>query len=466
MLLVICLAPCTLGAAEEYIAYPGVIHTHSQFSSGRGSIAELAEMATEQDLKYLVVTDHDLLVMEYGIFPFRNLIKRKEKRPSIIQHGPKKYLQEIAAVNRSQKEVVLIPGAESSAYYYWSGGYSKGTLTANDYHREILLVGIDDPGFFTDLPILHHGPSTRLLPALLPEFIFPFIAVILSILLIHRWRWPGIFSLILCLLFLANARPLRTTPYTPYDGDLKVAPYQDLIDYATANGVLSIWAHPESNYYTKGKKLGPITLKTKKYTGALQMARRYTGYSAIYGDTTTMEKPGREWDALLLDTCNGLRDQPAWAFAGTDFHEYKRSDPLDTYLTVAWAERLTQSSLVEALQKGRCYGVRQANGRGLRLDRFHLQSPDGDLAWSGETLSTKGSPLFIFDMSFSDQARLPVHLRVIRNGNIWYEFEGETPLSVTLLDNDLQRGKGYYRLEAIFNRSSRLLSNPIFVEKQ
>jgi hypothetical protein len=301
--------------------------------------------------------------------------------------------------------------------------------------------------------------------SLFPEFLFPLVAVILSIILIYRWRWPGIIVLLLSLLFLFNARPLRTSRFTPYDGNQGIAPYQDLIDYAASKGVLTFWAHPESNYSTKGTKLGPITLKTEKYQEDLQIARGYTGFAAIYGDNTTMEKPGHEWDRILLDYCKGSRDRPVWAIAGADFHGDNRSDRLDTYLTVAWARNLSRRSLLDALQNGRCYAILQARGKGLRLDRFQLQEPSGELVWSGDTLVSSGNPMLIIDLSFSERQHVPVTLRVIRNGKIWYEFEGETPLKASLRDDALQQGRSYYRLEVIGKGPFRLLSNPVFVVK-
>jgi hypothetical protein len=463
--LVIFSSPYPGEAARPYTPYPGVIHLHSRFSSGDHSIEELAQMARERGLKYLVITDHDLAVMEYGLFPFRNLLKRRERRPSIIEAGPRRYLQTIAAIDRAVKEVVVIPGAQSSPYYYWTGNPLRGNLTAHDYRKEILVVGIKDPDFFSAIPVLHHGPSTTLLTSLLPEVLFPLGALILSGLLFQRQRSLGIIALIFSLLFLVNARPLRTSRFTPYDGDRGMAPYQDLMDYAGKTNVLTFWAHPESNFSTEGKKLGPVTLRTKKYVGDLLKARGYTGFPAIYGDTSTMENPGREWDRLLQEYCSGSRQQAVWAIAGADFHGASRSDPLDTYVTVLWSKRLDSSDMLEALQKGRCYAIRQKEGRGLRLDRFQLQTREGKVAWAGETLLTSGAPLLTIEVSLSDLRSSPVKMRIIRNGLVWHEVEGLTPLSLSKRDDGLGKGMSYYRIEVTGRPSLRLISNPIFVEK-
>jgi hypothetical protein len=56
------------------------------------------------------MTDHDLVAMEYGVFPFRNLIKKRVERNSVLKLGPEKYLSMISQVNQRQKDVVVISG--------------------------------------------------------------------------------------------------------------------------------------------------------------------------------------------------------------------------------------------------------------------------------------------------------------------------------------------------------------------
>jgi hypothetical protein len=62
-------------SAGEYMQLPGVVHVHSSFSSGKYSIGELVSRAENKGLEVLILTDHDQVVMEYGLFPFRNLIR-------------------------------------------------------------------------------------------------------------------------------------------------------------------------------------------------------------------------------------------------------------------------------------------------------------------------------------------------------------------------------------------------------
>ena len=71
-------------SAGEYIQLPGVIHVHSTFSSGKYSIGELVSRAEGKGLEVLLVTDTYQAVMQYGLFPFHNLIKKREERRSVM----------------------------------------------------------------------------------------------------------------------------------------------------------------------------------------------------------------------------------------------------------------------------------------------------------------------------------------------------------------------------------------------
>jgi hypothetical protein len=99
------------------------------------------------------------------------------------------------------------------------------------------------------------------------------------------------------------------------------------------------------------------------------------------------------------------------------------------------------------------------------LDRFQLQNSGGKIAWSGETLFATGIPTLTVRLSASDQSSLPLKVKLIKNGAVWHEIKGHTPLSITKRDDTLHRGKSYYRIEAFSKSSQRLISNPIFVEK-
>ena len=54
---------------------------------GCHSIEELVAKADEKKLGVLVLTDHDQVVMEYGLFPLRHLVKKREEKKSVLRIG-------------------------------------------------------------------------------------------------------------------------------------------------------------------------------------------------------------------------------------------------------------------------------------------------------------------------------------------------------------------------------------------
>jgi hypothetical protein len=470
-ILMFCLViSCAVAGAEEFIQVPAVIHVHTTFSSGHYSIEELVAMASAKGIEVLVVTDHDLVVMEYGLPPFRNIVKKRETNPSILSHSPEKFLAEIERVNKIQKSVLVIPGTQSSPFYYWTGMPFTENFTANDYRKELLLIGMKKPEDYENLPILHRGFSTKYFWALLPRSIFILIAFILSIYLFFQkgilkltGGAVGVFSLIL----LINSHPFQSSMFDSYHGNQGIKPFQELIDYVAQQGGLTYWAHPESNYSRNGVELGPVVLKTAHYPDDLVTSINYTGFSAIYGDTVTVTDPGKHWDQVLNEYCVGNRLKPAWGISGADYHgRSKHEDPMDTYQTVLFVKSKTTEAVIQALSRGRAYAIRKAKGPRLVLDGFRvINSQTGTEATLGGELPIKGYPTIQIRLSSFDGGENSVKGILVRGGEIIEKFEGKTPLETSYDDHSDWAGKSYYRLEITSPQMGKVLSNPIFVTR-
>ncbi len=453
--------------AREYIQLPGVVHVHTTYSSGRYSIEELVAKAEEKKLGVLVLTDHDLVVMEYGLFPLRHLIKRREERNSVLQVGPEAYLSEIKRLNTKQQSVLIIPGVQSSPFYYWKGNPFDQGLTAYDYRKELLLVGLSAPDDYHGLPQLHGGFSTRYVPDLLPRFIIFFAVFLLSIYLIFQKGKSSIGGFVIALLSIAlmiNHHPFKSSRFDPYHGDQGTAPFQEVIDYAKSRGGLVFWAHPESNYAKDGVQMGPIKMKTEHYPDDLIESRNYTGFAAIYGDSSSAANAGMHWDQILLDYCRGRRDQPVWAIAGSDFHEEQNGVELDTFQTIFLVNDKRSKDVLQALERGRIYAVRKSEGSRLKLDQFQIKDKStGNTGIMGEEMNVKGTPIIEGRLSALDGSRQEVRISIIRDGKQTWTFEGQTPLDFHLVDQEGWRGKSFYRLDVKGKDGGYLLSNPIFV---
>ena len=453
--------------AEEYLQLPGVIHVHTSFSSGKYHLEELVDKAKVKGLEVLIPTDHDLVVMEYGLFPLQNLIKKREERKSILQAGPDVYLAEIERLNRSQQDVLILPGAQSSPFYYWSGSPFRKNLTAHDYRKEILLVGLDSAEDYRELPLLHRGFSTRYVKSLLPRTVILLMSFLTGVVLaLHKgfYRGAGFFVVLISALLLINHHPFQSSRFDPYHGDQGVGPYQEVIDYVSARGGLAFWAHPESNYSKNGVRIGPVVLKTEHYAETLGDTHKYTGFSAIYGDRSTAANPGGQWDRVLIEYCNGVRDAPVYAIAGADFHEEKKGVELDTYRTVFLVKEKRAAAVLDALRTGKTYAVLKPNDAQLELKRFQVsQEGSTGAARSGEELRIRTQPVVDGLISASDGCQYEIRVKLIRSGILWQEFAGRTPLSFRFIDQNPKPGKSFYRLEVSGRAAGRLISNPIFV---
>ena len=213
-ILIIILLPENGVAAQDFIQIPGVIHAHSTFSSGDYSLKALVSRAKEKGIQVLIPTDHDLVVMEYGLFPLRNLFKKRVEHKSVIKAGPEKYLDAINQINNEQNDVLVIPGIQSSPFYYWTGSPFRGDLTANDYRKELLLIGMMNPEDYLGLPLLHRGFSTNHVAFFIPRLIIFFISLVLGVYVSFqkgKIRFFGIGVGFLSLILIINHHPFQSS---------------------------------------------------------------------------------------------------------------------------------------------------------------------------------------------------------------------------------------------------------------
>ncbi|MFC1814701.1 SPOR domain-containing protein [Thermodesulfobacteriota bacterium] len=456
--------------AAEYFQLPGVVHAHTTVGSGLYSMEALVTMAKEMGLEALVLTDHDLVVIEYGIFPFRSLIKKRVERDSILKLGPEKYLSMISQINQRQKDVLVIPGAQSSPFYYWTGSFFMGDLTAHDYQKELLLIGMLSPEDYLNLPLLHRGFSTQYVKGLILQSIVLLISCILGIYLFFQrgiLKVTGILIGIFSIILLINHHPFQSSRFDPYHGDLGNAPFQELIDYVNRHDGLSFWAHPESNYSGRGRKLGPVKMMTTPYVDGLSESENYTGFTAIYGDNITITSPGKKWDQLLNEYCLAERSHPVWGIAGADFHGAADGVKLDKFQTIFLVKGKTMLDVIDAISKGRMYAKQKGKDKGLTLDKFRVENQaSGEIALMGEELIIKEAPIVTGKISASDNGHYAVKVLLIKAGKIMQDFEGKTPLDFRFEDRDRWSGKTYYRLDVQGGSAGKLLSNPIFANRK
>jgi len=449
-----------------YIPVAGLFDLRSTFSDGAHSIDDLAEMAQSRGFKCLFINDHDRIALSYGIFPFRNILRYKKEYPSIITHGPEKYLDEIKRVSAKYPDMIIIPGCETSAYYYWTGSWFKKNLTLNNYDRRIIIINLTEPDDYQYIPNLPYKLSLRYTSKLLPGLLIFVIPLAIGIILL-RWkgfsRLMGIFIIIFSSLAIIDYNPFRSSLFSPYERDTGIAPYQELIDYVNEKGGLSFWNYPEQKSGIRTH--GPIEVRTSPYPQVLHESVGYTSFAAIYGEYTTATAPGGEWDLVLNEYCRGQRDNAPWAISTADFHEEGRlNQVLGSFPTIFMVKEFSKESVLESIRNGFMYCSRGDGREWPQIDYFVISGKENKTAFMGETLTTVDFPVIRFEVSCNNGVSKKINISLIRGGELIGTFAGTTPLRIEYRDDEIHTGaKTYYR---IMDQREHLVSNPIFVIRE
>ena len=452
--------------ASAYEQVPALMDLRTTFSDGAYDPETLVKMAVKKGFRVIFLNDHDRMVIEYGLPPFRNIIKKREERNSIARSGINSYLQTIASIRKAYPDVILIPGTESAPFYYWTGNLFAGNLTANDHERRILAMGLERPGDYQTLPVLHNGFSVSALRAALPAlaaFGGAFL-IALYFLFIPGWRLSGVVLAVVSAGFFANIVLASPSFFDAYHGGQGAAPYQLFIDSVSQKGGLTFWNYPETR--SGVRTLGAIQVKTLPYPEMLLETKNYTGFAALYGDTITLTEPGKVWDMALMEYCRGLRERPPWGIATADFHrEGEGNQGLGDFQTVLLLTERSPQAVLSALRNGKMYACRGKFPKVPRLDEFSVSAAEPDVAprmIAGEELLVERNPRIRITVSGSPEEKGPVLVRLIRSGTLIHTFKGTLPLRIDYTDILEKPGeKIYYRMDMA--GQGAIVSNPIFV---
>ena len=455
---------------DEYIQVPGLIDLRTDSSDGSHTLEYIIRLAKKRGFDVLFITDHDRKVLEYGIRPFQNIIKKRVETGSINKGGPDNYLNMIRSASKQHPEMILIPGAESAPFYYWRGSYFKKNLTVCDWEKHLIIVGMEKPEDFKELPILHNGYSAKYLSSRISVGLFmPIISLAAGIFLITRkriLRYSGIVLSLLSLLLLLNNHPFRSSPYDQHHGYKGIAPYQLVIDYVNSRGGMAFWNHPETK--SGGGKIDFIFKNTPPHPEVLTESKNYSGFAALYGESPTITEPGSVWDTVLNEYCSGQRTRPAWGISSADFHqEGAAGEKLGNFPTVFLVKHKTKDDILDALRNGRMYASRGdvALPRLVLEDFSIIDSETSVRGVMGERISMESHPAINIRVTTSNpDGENAATVRLIREGKLLKTFSGEIPLTINYTDEYFDPGrKTYYRLDVRDTKNRIIVSNPIFV---
>jgi hypothetical protein len=434
----------------------------------------------------IILSENLVLRYEYGVFPFRRIIRRKVAFPSVVEYGIDRFLAAVAAAQARHPAVLLVPGVEVAPHYYWTGSLVERSLTLHNTQKNLLVVGLSRPEDYAALPAPGNAGFARYgwetLGSLWPVLLLLYagwlwqrrkverIRVgVTTMLVSKRARIPAALLAGGSVAALVAAWPFDSPLFSLYEPPIRERPYQALIDMAVSRGGLVIWSMPEARDFTVYSfgLLGTVTVKTDPYPRALLETSGYTGFGGLYQDTRTMIEPGGLWDQLLVRCLTECRASPPVLVGEIALHKPGEAGmELDQVLNIVSVTERTRTGLLEAMRAGRLYAVSQA-GRsfGLRLSTFQVETLNGaERAGIGEWLKHGTQPLAVrVAITATDGGTHPVQVTIIRSGQILSRTSGTTPFCQHLVDDTLApHASAYYRLEV--RGEGEILSNPIFVK--
>ena len=448
----------------DYLQVNGSIHIHSTFSTGGESLEEIASHASKAGVDVLVVTDDDLLRVEYGLPFFRNLAYRRVENAVLSHASMQAYLDEIDRVDELYPNLLIIDGIESAPFYYWEVDWPQLRWTLRHWNKHMVAVGLGSAESYAGLPVIGGG-STHVWHWSSVALLWPALGL-LYCLLLGRGKPPlirmgvGLVSA-LC---LVNNWPFKVPLLDAYHGDLGPAPYQHYIDYVNDKGGMALWAHPESRSTIPPMSffggLMEVVSETDAHAEDLVETYDYTAFAALYADRITATEPGSEWDQLLLDHTKGRRDNPIWGIGERDYH-YAKKGKIDGILSVFLVREKSKRAVMEALRRGRLYATRGGHER-LVLNRFVVET-ESARGVAGTEVESSGKALVLVDIGRIDGEAEKIRVTLIKSGEVVADLTGVTPIRLEHIESNIQEGERVYYRVMGYRRKAALISNPIFV---
>jgi hypothetical protein len=448
ILVLFSLAICADADARELTLLRGIVDLHSDASDGIYSMERISASAKEKGISVLLFADCALRKWEYGIWPFRNLIKKTVEENSILRLGVNKYFARVGAARHGYPGLIIIPGAEIYPLYCWKGSPLSRDCSLVDYYKQFLVFGLKAQDY-QRLPIVG---NSGFYPNAKNGLWIIVAALLIGMGVMIRLRFGGVFGYVLLVfgvLSLLNNLYLPASRFNQYGGRKGMRPYQEVIDYVNKKGGLIFWAHPEMESFQKYRG---VNVYTAAHPEALVLTKDYTGFGLTFTDRITMTEPGGIWDELLLEYLKGKRKNPAWIIAS--LHYDGQSRRIDEVETIFFVKENSQNAVIEALREGRDYVRFNLGKHPLALEEFTVEDAGNN---TSRVIIKVNRPGYL------ELAKI----ELIRNGKVIKVFEeAQEEWEISYDDARLpDEPAAYYRLK-ISDTQTLILSNPIFVKKE
>ena len=469
--------------------HPGLFRVNTTVSAGRESIETVASKAERNGMEFVVFSDQFLVKGEYGLPPFRNILKKSVERPSICTYGIEYYLQRIEETGRKYPGIVVIPGADIAPHYYWKGSPFTGNLMTRQFSEQLTVFGSSDPEFYRKLPVIHNNYMSfsfsnfflSILPLLL-SLIGAFTLLSLKKTYYEDAQGNkyvkykktkavvGIILILIGIIWCINNRPFTCKfGYNQYSS-YGASPYQKVIDYVRKNGGDSsgiMWSAPEA---TMKDKIGGVSMLTAPYLDDILKTDGHNGFAGIYGDVAHAYEPGKDWDIMLKEYCSGKRSVRPVVVGEADYHG---SGDISFIQTVINSNKLDQRNVVSAITAGRSYAVSSQGGNMITIQNISIEN---GICICGPGELVKYSSRFPMVLNIKGKVqtenkieKFPGEIKIIIDGkesstkkiNL-SNFTLLDQIPATEFDKDLKRH--YIRFYIKTYGAGLLISNPIFVE--
>ncbi len=440
---------------NDYVTLDCVLHVHTNFSSGKDTIEKIVELAETHNIDCVVLTDHLVKKIEFGIWPFRKIIKRSVNLASVKKFGVENYLSKIKQINRRQNDVIVIAGVEVTPHYFWS--VEEDSLVVNNLHKHMLVIGVPQEDLFNSLAVL----GNELTAGKFKIFsLWPIIILLLGIFLRSK------FLIISSLILLAINFPFKYLPFDQYKNYFEL-PYQNLINFINSKSTnsLIIWAHPEATNYEKKvllKKVKNLKIyaRTLSYHESLLNTYDYNGFSIFAEGYRKIGCLEGIWDEILIDYILGKRKKPVWCFSELDYGEFSE-DEIHIRKNVVYVKQKDYETILFALKNGNFYSLWRDKDKELVIEDFKFC---GEKILFGQTYNKNVDKINIsFKIKFSNDENLLTKVFIIKNGKVVFTKEITTPATV-FYEEEKPKMKSYYRIFIESKYPNMVATNPIFVE--
>ena len=450
-----------------YIQLDTVADVKTNFSEGCASIKDIGNQSERLGIDAVIFGDYARNSIEFGAKPFERIFKNATKGPSVLGRGASGFISEVNDNDRQIKETILIPGVETIPFYFWSGSNYDKNLTAHNWDKHLMVIGLPTAQEYEQLPLQNSNLSSKYTDSLLKHFAILVFLFMVSVVPVYKGyaRILTVPLMVLLLLLTINNHPFRSSPFDAYHGDQGMQPYQNMIDYANSNGAMVFWNHMEP--ISSIRKHGTTSLATVPYPDDLLKTKNYTGFQVVGDHPIQQAEAGQQWDQVLMEYLQGQREQPVWGYGGNNYLcEEQNGDRLGSVRTIVLVREKNRDTLLDAIRKGRMYSVRQVDDNRLSLDEFLVEDQKtGQQATLGQELTSTDFPAVKIKLRSIKGGNKTARIQVIRNGILVKQENVSLPYELTWRDvgND-QEGRAYYRIKASVNSMDHLVSNPIFVK--